>query len=952
MLDKKRSIDAVRYAQRLRSYLSGLEKITGIFEKDTTGEPFEVDTLLEKMLPHLRRLFNSDIAFVANGDRKIIKINPDSNLKGIIIPEDVEKRLIESGEDILPISDTNKHPALKELNINSIMVLKSRMQRKTVWIGVCNGKNEPEPYLGEDKKFFKHIINLFYSVYEFVLKSEELSVLNQYEAARHAGNWSDLARTSTELVKKYKDFTVLYDFLDAGLCETILKTSLHQETGKLERGKITDDNDNPGCFKVQVSNEQEPLKDIISIKEHKRAALAGARGLLYDIFGGPGGGKDGSAGTDDPEAAEKRNLIKDIVDQTAWKNDTDENDFDCRVDWLRTQWLRIYYLARSGSRYPNGQFGTDMRSIYGDTWRKTVTLIQDHLKGNPGKTTEPGSITINSDWLLAFLAQNALLSRNLNEHYHLINPDTSGTNLLTGARFFEHLSRFILYTLHYIRFARRESEYEAKKETPGRHERFIRPPFADVPVTPDSSLSSSIIFMVSEYAYREIGVPRELLIFEKLKQQLNFELPLYAANEFYRDHCYHVIDVCLLGEFLLSCDTSDLEKKEDIFYKHDDPHRAKVLKNWYIAALCHDLGYVVERVEKLVAPIEKLKSDGLIQFNQSLKEGLKKGKGELKEDIDSLCSYSELGINTELKKQIARRLNDLDHGIIGWLYLCHLLNKLHIKLSSVQPALSAILRHNLCEHDETIHQEPLSLLLILCDHLQEWGRPRVATEQLATSVMENMRFSPQESYFDRQVHLNQFSIQGMRFTKYKKQELPGGICDRCINNALCDKEETCLRSWPSVQEHGIEFHLIYRGDHEVDIEPVLSWLYFCRDFQCQKEPFGKYLFPIAIHFSHPLSTKQRFLDEAIPDLDIFEDFANKNEDAVYLCHWIECARKQKHGIEYKITAPGKNNTEENKIKTEEFIIHLEQMGRPLTRELHDTLVKDFIAWKNKWRAEK
>jgi hypothetical protein len=947
MVENKIRGDAVRYANRLRSYLSGLEKIVRMMDN---AETFEVYNILEKLLPHLCRIFKSEIAFVVDERRKIIKSTPEASLIGKIIPGVIEDELIKSNEDILVISDTKEYPSLQELYLDSIMVLKFLVQEKIVWIGVCNGKNEQESYLGEDKIFFNYIIKLFFSIYERIMKSEKSRVLKQYHAASISGNWADVARTSAELVEKYNDFNYLTDFLDAGLSEMIIKASLHQETSKPGRGKITDDNYNPGCFRVHISNEKEPLNDIISIKEHKRAALAGARGLLYDIFGGPDSNKGISIGT----TALDQDWIEFIVAQTSWEKNGVENDFDCRVDWLRTQWLRIYYLAHSGRRHPKSQDGREMRSIYGATWRKTVNLIQEHLKGIPGNTAESGSITINSDWLLAFLAQNALLSRNLCEHYHLIKPETdesNKTNLLTGARFFEHLSRFILYNLHYIRFAHKEAEYDSKKD-PDSKERFIRPPFADVPRSADSSLSDSIIFMISEYAYREIGVPRELLIFEKLKQQLNFELPLYAANEFYRDHCYHVIDVCLLGEFLLSCDTSNLEKKEDIFYNHKYPHRTKLLKNWYIAALCHDLGYVVERVEKLVSPIEKLKADGLIQFNQSLKEGLKKGKGELKENIDSLCSESDLGINIELKTQIAGRINALDHGIIGWLYLCHLLNKLHIKYSSVQPALSAILRHNLCEHDETIHQEPLSLLLILCDHLQEWGRPRVATEQLATGVLENMRFSPQESHFDRQVHLNQFSIKGMLFKKYKKQEMPGGICDRCINNALCDKEGICMRSWPSVREHGIKFHLVFRGDHEVDIEPVLSFLYFCRDFQCQKEPFGKYLFPIAIHFFHPLSTRQRFLDEAIPDLDIFEAFANKNEDAVYLCHWIECARKQKQGIEYKITDPSKDNTGENKTKTEEFIINLGQMGRPLTRELHDTLVKDFIKCKNDWRAEK
>lgn len=948
MKEETRGADVRRYAQRLQKYLQGLEEIPRIIKEEIAAGQVDVDSLLGKILDCLKKVFNSDIAFTADEEGKIIRSDPISFLAVRFPIEFVTDVLFKTNEDTLVISDTTGYPVLNELKIDSIMILKSWILGKSVWIGVCNGHNKTEPFLGEDKKFFKLILDFIDSVYEYVIKSEEWGDLYKYNSARQTGNWADIARTSLELVNKHNKIEKIPVFMDARLCETMLKTSLRQETGNLERGQITHIDKENKTFSVRIPGVEGDK--VLPIAEHKMAALAGARNLLYDLFNTlnteAGGEPTQAAG---PAGNPCQDWIEYIVGQTEPQEDMGEKDFDCRVDWLRTQWLRIHYLARSADIRLSTKDGDTMRSIYGDTWEKTVALIQNHLKHNPAKPAGADTITIDSDWLLAFLAQNALLSRSLNEHYRLIDIDTGYANPLSGARFFKRLSRFILYILHYIRFAGKEAEYERDKSGTARHERFKRPPFADVPLKSDTSLSSSIIFMVSEYAYREIGVPRELLIFEKLSQQLNFELPLYASSEFYRDHCYHVIDVCLLGEFLLSCDLSASPNMGEraIFKGRTDPKRPNYLKNWYMAGLCHDLGYVVERVEKLVGPIEKLNTPALAQFNRELKKGLTNGTDKLKEDIISLCRERDLGIDRKLKAEILRRTETLDHGIIAWLYLVQVMKKLDIPLNSMKDALKAILRHNMTDHDGHIQNELLSLLLILCDHLQEWGRPRVATEQLATGVMETMRFSPQESYLDRQVHLNQFSIKELTLENPKKAELPAGICDRCINSASCKEEDNCQRCWPVIRQGTLEFQFDYHGDSLADFEPVLSWLFFCPDFQCRDFPFGKCLFPIAIRFSHPLSTRPRFSIDAIPELDIFEEFANtfKDEEVAYLCRWIECARKNKDGIEYKYTPA----TGDQKSK-EEFIIHLERLGRPLSRGLDQRLRDKFKKWKKEWRG--
>jgi hypothetical protein len=449
-----------------------------------------------------------------------------------------------------------------------------------------------------------------------------------------------------------------------------------------------------------------------------------------------------------------------------------------------------------------------------------------------------------------------------------------------------------------------------------------------------------------EYAYREIGVHRELLIFERLSRQLAHELPLYAASNFYRDHLYHVMDVCLLGELLLRSllpveeDTKEYDLVADIFIGQT---LRELLNNWYVAALCHDLGYVVEQSDKFLKPISEIKGEGLSGFFEKLKEGLEGGKKAIRETIDKIVNSDSSDIPPELACILTNDIVPTDHGVAAWLHLQQWLKDVKCPLDSLAPALKAILRHNLSKQEIDLYKEPLSFLLMLCDHIQEWGRPRVGPEPLARGIMEGLRFA-EKPEFVRKVRMNKILLKGLNFREIKREKIPANTCDNCIlkGNAGCKTQ--CLRVLTKIdKDRSLVFILPHVEAREADFEPCISWLMFCRDLQSINCGEKGLPFQLSIIMEHTPPRIWSALGWDPMEMDIFEEFASTYPTATYLLQWIAFARQKREGIEYM------GNRKEGK---ETFIIKLHELGKPLSRDLSDEHWKDFFKWKWQWLSHK
>ena len=124
-------------------------------------------------------------------------------------------------------------------------------------------------------------------------------------------------------------------------------------------------------------------------------------------------------------------------------------------------------------------------------------------------------------------------------------------------------------------------------------------------------------------------------LFEFLEAATNFEELLYGLEDYYRDHTLHSLWVYLIGEHLLRGDLKNIynnlnwylyndierfkkkykypdelvkeaKKESKSFLKNVDKHKDAV---WCIIALCHDLGYSLEKLPRLNTKVQ-----GVLEF--------------------------------------------------------------------------------------------------------------------------------------------------------------------------------------------------------------------------------------------------------------------------------------------------------------------------------------------------
>lgn len=240
--------------------------------------------------------------------------------------------------------------------------------------------------------------------------------------------------------------------------------------------------------------------------------------------------------------------------------------------------------------------------------------------------------------------------------------------------------------------------------------------------------TEAAIHLLSEFARREWGFEGAIDAEGDLRSFAQVEPALYLWRNAYRDHLLHVADVCLLGWLLLD---SRLPGRECSLANHVGAmlgmSEKLVFGNWFLAALFHDVGYAVEAIRQAVGHVAYLRSDHLKQLRTELDEVMKGAGFSVGRDI--------------LETVPGNDGQGLDHGVIGAIHLREVLTKAidnPRRRELFKPACRAILVHNLRNVSVLAVSEPLSALLILCDELQEWERPRINGKQLAESSREVM----------------------------------------------------------------------------------------------------------------------------------------------------------------------------------------------------------------------
>lgn len=263
----------------------------------------------------------------------------------------------------------------------------------------------------------------------------------------------------------------------------------------------------------------------------------------------------------------------------------------------------------------------------------------------------------------------------------------------------------------------------------------------------------------------------------------DFESLMYGASAYYRDHVFHAFRVWMLGAFCLLKDFSG-GKNERLINKLKLDGGAELpgeinfferISIWTIAALCHDLGYPLEKSEQILEKTRTMMREFVPNPNiwnnfsyQGVQDNIneyilkfistkmkRKADHEGREDLTGKAveekeqSGSEAG---EVKKEptyegriqpkyylkYAKSLENFQHGIISTIIIYKMLlyflesdfnlnddytykqedaRQFYIR----REILRAIASHT-CSDAYNMHLTTFSSLLFLCDELQEWGR--------------------------------------------------------------------------------------------------------------------------------------------------------------------------------------------------------------------------------------
>ena len=275
-----------------------------------------------------------------------------------------------------------------------------------------------------------------------------------------------------------------------------------------------------------------------------------------------------------------------------------------------------------------------------------------------------------------------------------------------------------------------------------------------------AELLDSLLYLIDRYAHVELEVDERLRVREHLARGLLAEVELHLGKPFYRDHLLHVVDVFLLGHFLLRTHVRLIDGADRELLAHlvelerlHPPNGAPAdaarlgpvcwLRDWAVAALLHDLGYQVMPT-----------SSPQVAATRAAMYFALPGPAHPR----WLSSERTRGQPTQLGDFVASLDGDLrkggqgswlpapdtfewgDHGALSAMrvaqVLVHAASSAHpgddadwSLVNDYQRALHAITHHNLFAHSVRLETHPMACFLRLCDELQEWSRRRINIEQ-------------------------------------------------------------------------------------------------------------------------------------------------------------------------------------------------------------------------------
>lgn len=454
--------------------------------------------------------------------------------------------------------------------------------------------------------------------------------------------------------------------------------------------------------------------------------------------------------------------------------------------------------------------------------QRLVLLLQRYLDCW-GKASGASSV-ITSEWLFFWFGLKMLTSVSLFKDVNTKYPPDF------RSKFYQHFSCYYLYLLFLIRCLGEPALFR----------------FSDVSGGFEAFISASL-FLMAEYTHQEEGLDVTIPLHSALRNIWSKEAILYTVRDGYRDHFHHVWNVCLLGMVLI--DAGLLARIDPEWGSYNEMHKQKIRRNWLLAGLLHDVGYCLDLNRHLLSHLDIFsKVPSISYFSNKLVEFFSEAE-------KALCA------------EMARNFNfyngrKLDHGITSSVAI-HYLDRLDASvvcddpskkwLNEIAMASEAIAKHNLKDVVIKPQESPLAFLLLLCDHLQEWDRPRLSGNKLRRS----------------------FSVQ---FNRPRQGQTTGHDIVRYLQCNICWKHNSIHMS-----AEDLVLKLIYKDAAKEEFEPAMIWCQNSEDFQ--RIDFGSFPegFHIKFSLAHPVSDRLVRLSRS--EMQLFEDFCRQDDSYLYLVQW-------------------------------------------------------------------
>lgn len=255
-----------------------------------------------------------------------------------------------------------------------------------------------------------------------------------------------------------------------------------------------------------------------------------------------------------------------------------------------------------------------------------------------------------------------------------------------------------------------------------------------------------------------------------------FEGLLYGASEYYRDHIFHAVRTWLIGIFCLLHDNDNpfINKIQIDGVAEEEPFAHKInffekLSMWTISALCHDLGYPLEKSQQVLEKTQNMMKDfvpnpmvlsnfAFTGIQDNINEYIVKFMStKMKEVPEKNNANKEVEkkyygrIQPKYYLKYTKSLEKNKHGIISAVIIYKMLlyflesdfNLNDDYIYNLEDARQFYIRREIlrsisshtCSDIYNIKNTTFSSLLFMCDEMQEWGRK--SWNDLYTNVNPN-----------------------------------------------------------------------------------------------------------------------------------------------------------------------------------------------------------------------